>query len=334
MHRITLDVVIFGGGIAGLWSLIRLQQQGYRALLFETQALGGRQSIAAQGIIHGGTKYSLTERSRPTALQQQPTYWRACLAGTGAIDLQNVRLLAQHQYLWTTSSLLANLSGRIASHLTHSQMRALTVTAYPACYQNPTFRGTLYQLDEPVLDTQSLIHTLAQQTQGHSYHLPNTPAIQRHNAQWYIHLADGQKLYSHAILLTAGAGNAAILHQLGRTTPRMQRRPLHMVMLRGPLPSLHAHYLTGGMTPTLTITSHPQTNGEQVWYLGGTLAEEGISRTSAAQIAAGHAALTKALPWIDLTHTSWASWRIDRAEPQTECSQRPQDSIYTKPTTC
>ena len=53
------DVVIFGGGVAGLWLLDELVRRGRDALLLESSRLGTGQSIAAQGIIHGGLKYSL-----------------------------------------------------------------------------------------------------------------------------------------------------------------------------------------------------------------------------------------------------------------------------------
>ena len=52
----STDIIIFGGGIAGLWLLNRLHNEGYQAILLETEALGGSQTIASQGIIHGGLK--------------------------------------------------------------------------------------------------------------------------------------------------------------------------------------------------------------------------------------------------------------------------------------
>jgi glycine/D-amino acid oxidase-like deaminating enzyme len=206
-------------------------------------------------------------------------------------------------------------------------MHSLDRTAYPAPYKHPDFRGQLYQLDEPVLDTQSLISTLATKTQTDSYLLNTaTPRIQRKATYWQIHLPEGQQLHSRTLILTAGSGNAALLEHLGRNTPQMQRRPLHMLMLQGKLPAIYAHHLTGGTTPALTITSSPQSDNTQTWYIGGTIAEQGTQRNSADQIQAGRQALAKALPWIDLQHTHWASLAIERAEPKTAHGQRPNDS--------
>lgn len=322
----NLDVVLFGGGIAGLWSLARLQQQGYRALLFEHQALGQGQSMAAQGIIHGGSKYSLTRNSRTVAaLQQMPDVWRTCCAGTGILDLRGVRCCSTQQYLWTAPQRLASLSGRLAQHLIRSRIHRVSPADYPTAFRHPAFHGPLYQLEEPVLDTHSLISTLAKQLAAHIYHLPHLPEIQYRHGRWHIHLPAGQCLNSHSLVLAAGAGNEGLLHQLGRTLPRMQRRPLHMLMLRGLLPDLYAHYLAGGVTPALTITSQSIAGDAVVWYLGGEVAETGITRTPGEQIAVGQAVLQQALPWLKLARMDWASLRIDRAEPQTEHRQRPGD---------
>ena len=83
-----IDVLIFGGGAAGLWLLDTLHRKGYRVLLAETTALGAGQTIAAQGIIHGGIKYTLTglftESAR--AIRDMPGVWRHCLSGQGQPD--------------------------------------------------------------------------------------------------------------------------------------------------------------------------------------------------------------------------------------------------------
>ncbi|HRJ12593.1 MAG TPA: FAD-dependent oxidoreductase, partial [Alphaproteobacteria bacterium] len=64
---IDLDALILGGGIAGLWLARRLQLAGYRVVLLENQKLGGGQTLASQGIIHGGLKYALLGQVNETA---------------------------------------------------------------------------------------------------------------------------------------------------------------------------------------------------------------------------------------------------------------------------
>ena len=58
-QELHVDVAIVGGGIAGLWLLNRAANAGYSTLLIEKAALGAGQTLASQGMIHGGVKYML-----------------------------------------------------------------------------------------------------------------------------------------------------------------------------------------------------------------------------------------------------------------------------------
>jgi hypothetical protein len=124
------------------------------------------------------------------------------------------------------------------------------------------------------------------------------------------------RVRSRRLVLAAGEGNERLLAQLGRAKPAMQRRPLHMLMLRGALPELYGHCLGAGASPRITITSHPGVDGDRVWYLGGQIAEQGVDRPLREQVAAGRRELVDILPWLDLRETRWAAFRIDRAERQ------------------
>jgi len=131
------------------------------------------------------------------------------------------------------------------------------------------------------------------------------------------------------VVLSAGAGNAELLKSMGLSHPAMQRRPLHMVLVKGPtLKPLYAHCLGGGPKPRVTVTTHPAADGQWVWYLGGDLAEaEGVARDPEAQIAAAKKELGNLLPWVDLSQAQWATLRIDRAEPAQSGLVRP-DNAY------
>lgn len=80
---LRLDVVIFGGGGAGLWLLDELARRGHQTLLLEAHELGGGQTVNSQGIIHGGFKYSLDGllSASARATRAMPDLWRRCLAG-------------------------------------------------------------------------------------------------------------------------------------------------------------------------------------------------------------------------------------------------------------
>ncbi|MDH3355689.1 MAG: FAD-dependent oxidoreductase, partial [Chromatiales bacterium] len=109
----TSDVVILGGGVAGLWTLNRLRQMGYKSILIESSKLGTGQTRYAQGIIHGGTKYALSGQMNASAqaVAEMPTRWRACLNGDGEIDLSGVKILSSHQYLWSTQKVTSRMAG-------------------------------------------------------------------------------------------------------------------------------------------------------------------------------------------------------------------------------
>ena len=315
-----LDLLIFGGGVAGLWTLLRARAAGHSALLLESRALGGVQSIASQGIIHGGTKYALGGRlsEAARAIGEMPGRWRACLAGRGELDLAGVRLLSSHQYLWSPGGVASALAGFFASRAMRSRVTQVSVGELPPPFDDPGFRGRLYRLDEPVLDTASLLGELARQAQAWCRHYdPATLVAGRKGIE-----VEGVALQPRRILLAAGAGNEALLRTFGRSAPAMQRRPLHMVMARGPLPPLFAHALAASSNPRITVTSHPLAE-ERVWYLGGDLAERGVALSPEAQIRRAKEELGALLPWLDPGRLRWSTLRIDRAEVATADGSRP-----------
>ncbi len=326
--RVSVDVVIFGGGIAGLWTLARLRQAGYAAILLEAKALGGVQTIAAQGIIHGGTKYALTGAlsAAAQAIGDMPQRWRECLAGEGELDLSRVRVLARHQHLWSTEQIASRMTGFFASKLMRSRMHLLKEGERPEPFRDAAFHGSLYRLEEPVLDLPSLMAELARQQGDVCFAVP-PERVRLDPADpgcLKITTETGPLLLrARQLVLAAGAGNEALLKRLGRKTPQMQRRPLQMLMARGPLPPLYAHCLSASANPRLTVTSYPLAENETVWHLGGQIAERGAVRDAHEQIAAGKAELTALFPWIDLTEVSWAARRIDRAERATPGGKRP-----------
>jgi glycerol-3-phosphate dehydrogenase len=334
---VPVDVAIFGGGVAGLWLLGRLRQAGYQAVLLETDRLGAGQTRYAQGIIHGGTKYALTGKltGSSEAIAGMPARWRACLEGKGELDLRSVRLLSPNQFMWSTENLTSRLAGFFASKLMRSRTRTVEGDERPEVLRDPAFRGQVYRLEEPVLDTASLVKALAEPHRDAIFRLPAGEGLQlsRSEAGWQVALSEGEssvRFDARRLVFAAGKGNAALLQRLGRDTPPMQLRPLNMVMLRGAggtsLPGeLYAHCLGASALPRITITTHYDTRGERVWYMGGQIAEEGVGRDDAAQIAAAKQELQNLFPWLDIAAIQWGLLPIDRAEPRMPGGSRPDD---------
>ena len=328
--QLNVDVVIFGGGIAGLWLLTRLRQAGYHTLLLETDSLGSGQTRYSQGIIHGGTKYALTGKltASSESIFAMPKIWRDCLDGKGQVDLSLAKILSEHQYMWSTPSLLSRLSGFFASRIVRGRMVAVKKSDRPAVFQNKKFKGKVYQLDEPVLDAGSLINALAEPNINNIMHIKTAKDFAA-NA-FTIEAVNGEifNITNEKIILSAGKGNADLLKQMGRVVPKMQLRPLQMVMVRGGLPEkLYAHCLGASANPRITITSHEDKQGNIVWYLGGQLAEEGIHRTKEEQISKAKKELQSLMPWLNFSAMQWATLNISRAEPKQKQGQRPATSF-------
>ena len=322
---LKLDVAIFGGGIAGLWALSRLLRQGFNAHLFECHQVGGGQSIASQGIIHGGTKYALTGKltGASEAIREMPTIWSQCLAGKGEIDLSEVKVNSSHQLLWTQASLKSKVGGFFASKVMSSRMTKLQSDEVPQIFRDAKFKGTVYSLDEQVLDPKSLFQCLFNQlSECISFYIADQLAFNSEcNGQFKI---DERSFDAKTIVFAAGEGNEYLLKNAGLNQPLMQRRALHMPMVRSlSLPQLTAHALGDGTVPRMTITANTDKAENVVWYLGGKIAEEGVSYTADELIQKAKDELNSLLPWMDWRSMQWSTLMINRAEPLMAHGSRP-----------
>jgi glycerol-3-phosphate dehydrogenase len=329
-QALTTDVLIVGGGIAGLWLNARLRRQGFSTLLVESASLGGGQSVKSQGIIHGGAKYALhgALTGASEAIADMPRRWREALAGSGELDLAAVRVLSEAHYLWSPGTLAGNLTSFFASKAVRGRVDQVKGEQLPPALQHAKFKGKVYRLAELVLDVPSLITRLATLA-GDSLLAAECIEPLREQGDLQGLRVDGREIRAQRIVLSAGSGNAELLGALGLSQPAQQLRPLHMVLVKGPtLKPLYAHCLGGGPKPRVTVTSHPAADGQWVWYLGGDLAEaDGVARDPAAQIRAAQKEVGDLLPWVDLSSARWATLRVDRAEPAQSGLTRPDNAF-------
>lgn len=323
---ISVNAVIVGGGVAGLWLLNRLLKLGYSALLIEKSALGLGQTICSQGIIHSGVKYALTGKLTGSAQQikAMPELWQQCLSGDGEIDLSTVNVLSQSQYLWSPGSLSADLTTFFASKSLSSRVKKIADEQRPEAFQHQDFKGSLYQLHEPVLEVASLLQVLATPVKE------NIIQADLSEAKWHkengqatsVELAD-VKIEADRFILTAGEANQQLQEALELKKPKMQLRPLHMAYVKGQLPECFAHCMHAGTKPRITITTY-QVNDEQVWYLGGDIAETGVDRNSDEQKQAVIKELSLLMPWLDFSSIEIGSFFINRAEAKQRFGRRPE----------
>ena len=327
-----VDIAIIGGGIAGLWLLTRLRQACYSAILLEANTIGGGQTYQSQGIIHGGLKYALhgvlTDEAKVMA--EMPARWQTALNGSGEIDLTGVNILSDKQYLFASNKFTAKIAGFFAGMSLSSKVESLSVDQYPQVFQTPAFKGDLYALNESVIDVPSLLSVLFQANREVIFKVdqftPNELHCESDGSVRAITLVQQQRKVEIAVkyvIFAAGSGNEVFLLN---EKIQMQRRPLQMVMLcMEGLPPLYAHCLALGARPRLTITTHYLSTGLPVWYLGGLLAEEGVTRTKEEQIEAAKRELKSVFPWVSFARAQFATHFVDRAEPKEMTGLKPND---------
>jgi len=337
----STDIVIFGGGIAGLWLLNQLRNQGYRAILLETDKLGSGQTLASQGIIHGGLKYALngTLNGAANIISDMPARWRNCLSGEAEIDLRGCRVLSEHYYMWSDSGFRSKLKTFLGSKSLSGRVTAVDKQDYPDFFRAATVEGTLYKLPDFVVDTNSLLQVLAEKQRDSIFKvnigdyafernesgLVNAVSFHGKNAHFTI---EAQKF-----IFSAGKGNQQLIDDAGLQEPKSQLRPLNMVYVKGGnLPSVFVHCIgdSFSLTPKLTITTHIDAGGETVWYLGGEIAESGVGKQPDAQIKSARKLLVTLFPWLDFEATQFQSFPIDRAEANVRNNYRPEDAYFVE----
>ncbi len=328
----TLDAVILGGGVAGLWTLNALRNAGYHAVLLEKGWLGGGQTILSQGVLHGGLKYALNGRLNDAseAIRPMPGRWQACLEGHGDLDLRQVRVLSPKQYLFTEGRLGSRITAFFASRSLAGRSTALKREDWPEPFRNPAYTGSVYELAETVIDPRSLVKTLAGLADGRALYGSGI-ALQwsESSGPVQIRAAGGAELDARCAILCAGEGNAELLASLGLNTEApTQTRPLHQAVLSAPhLPPLYGVCIGTGSKPPLVVTTHTGRSGNPVWYLGGELAEAGVHRSTDEQIVEAARLLRRVFPHLDTEKAEWSAVRAVRAEPRQPGGARPTGPV-------
>ena len=185
----------------------------------------------------------------------------------------------------------------------------------------------MYRLAELVLDVPSVIQQLSALA-GNSLIAAGQIEIEQDAAQQITAVRSGDlRIKAQRYILTSGEGNQALQAAWGIEQPAMQRRPLHMALLKAPqLPALYAHCLGSSPKPRLTVTTHPTADGQWCWYLGGELAEQGVERSAEELITQARQELGSLLPWVDLNTARWATLKVNRAEPAQSGLTRPDNA--------
>ncbi|MEY4640990.1 MAG: hypothetical protein RLZZ227_984 [Pseudomonadota bacterium] len=328
--QIKKDIVILGGGVAGLWLLNRLRAAGYAVALFERAALGQGQSIASQGMIHGGMKYALggTLTGASESIADMPAHWQRCLRGEGDVDLRGTAVLSEAYYMWPRNSMRSRFNAFFGSKAVRGKVDAVPQAQYPAFFQGH-IKGPLYRLQDLVLDVPSLLTTLAERCRGHIHQIDWARTRVEHDALGQVQglaLENGMTVSARLYISSAGEGSEELLGLLKPAAVAMQKRPLQMVVVKHAHPHpVYVHCVSEQLTatPEVTLTTHPCSDGRMAWYIGGELAEAGAHLDQQEQIVRSKQKLQELFPWCDLADAQWDSFYINRAEAAQPGGKRP-----------
>lgn len=343
---VKTDIAIFGGGIAGLWLLNRLRDQGYSAILLESEGLGGAQTLASQGIIHGGLKYALggSVTDAANTIAELPARWRACFGGSGEIDLSGCEVLSERYYMWSSASYRSKIKAFFGSKSLQGRVQALAREDFPDFFAKATVQGSLYALPDFAVDTPSLLQLLHAR-HAHAVFKIDADALgfdhdANHTASDIV-LSRGDepslKVSAQRYLFCAGKGNQSLIDLAGMKKPASQLRPLKMLWVKKEnLDSVFAHCIGEefSLTPKLTITTHPSSDGRRVWYLGGEIAETGVGVDDATLINRAQSLIANLFPWVDLSDAEWGCLEIDRAEAKMTDGSRPDGALFIAEQRC
>lgn len=331
--NLAVDVVIFGGGCAGLWLLDELRRRGARVLLLECTSLGGIQTTGSQGILHGGTKYALKGilSASANSVRDMPARWRASLAGTCEPDLSQTRIRSQCCYLWRSDS-WQSWAGMVGARAM-LEVKPVPLDASDCPQVLSKCPGQVFRLDEEVIDTASFAQVMAARNAGLILKIDASQGLEfargsQGDIQSIIvrHSPDSPHLVIQPTytVFAAGAGNERLRELAGLPAGATQTRPLQMVLLRGDLPLLNGHCVDGART-RVTITSDVDAVKRTVWQVGGQVAEDGVKMDSLDLIRHARRELAAVLPGWKTGQVEWSTYRIDRAEGRTMDGSRPDD---------
>lgn len=317
------DIVVCGGGVAGLWLLNVLVKAGFNVILIEKHALGGNQTIASQGMIHGGQRYMLgaNPSNHADIVEPLPDRWNACLEGRGELDLSEVRVLSETQVMWPTGGRLAHLALSTATHMLKAKTRKFATHEVPKALAGLT-TSSIYELPEKVLDVGSLVEVLSG---------PHNARILRATVDSLASdgslTVSGLQIKSQIVICAAGLGNEEFLAMLNVGAVTSQRRPLRQFMVKSMDFPLYGHGITTSYKPRITVTSYPLQSGGYVWYLGGAIADEALTLSEDDAIFFVKNEMQSLFSNLDWSAKQWAIWDCIRAEAYCQTGRLPSGPV-------
>ncbi len=341
IKTINTEIVVIGAGIAGLWLTNVLKNNGIDCILLESDAIGAKQTINSQGMLHSGVKYALqgkvTSEMQSISDSEALLLWQQAFNGQSIIKLTANCKLIDHQYLWSNSNLSSKVANFFVSNLLKSKVEKINVENYPQIFKNTKFTGSIYKLYETVLNLPIVLQELFGNVYKNCLKIDGIDLELIKNdseiSKFFINIAGERILLSaKQYIFTAGEGIQKFSN-LFKNAPQMQVRPLHMVAVKSKnLPLLYGHNIDLQAIPIVTISSHKTLDNQIVWYCGGKIAEDGVNKNTADQILVFKKTLNSLFPWLAFNDQefSWGGFHINRAEYLQSNGKKPNTATWFK----
>jgi len=327
------DCMIVGAGVVGLWLRALLHAQGRSVVTVERTAAGDGQSVASQGILHRGLKYRVSPEAQRAAeeLLRAQAMWNDAFSGRGPVRLSGVRFVAPHMHMWAPAGgvggFLAKATASMASLVMSSDAKRLEVSERPPAFRSAHPDTAIFEVAEQCVDPRSLMRSLIELCA--SPILRDQPELIEQNPEGVrVKLTSGKVIVARTLFACAGEGNDRIIRLVGADPDSlMQRRPLAMVAAAQAPFDLFGHCIKPmSDKPRITVTT--TTRGDQrYWWLGGSLAEDGVELSDDQQIAAARDIVSQCLPWVDSSGLLYSVHRINRAEGRMKDGSRPEGPV-------
>jgi glycine/D-amino acid oxidase-like deaminating enzyme len=229
--------------------------------------------------------------------------------------------------MWLPRQFGGGILGLFSSLIMRSRVQKLPRSEWPPPLRGSGASGTVFALDEFVLDMPSVVTALSSMHRERIRKIPDAESVEFDSEHDCVRVG-AVTIAAQRIVFAAGSGNEDLMRRAAIDDVPCQRRPLHQVLVRGMHEPLYLHCVGKSTKPLATITSHPTSEGDEyVWYIGGLIAEDGVVESDETLIARAQRQLPHLIPAADFSAASWSTLRIDRAEGGDASGRRPGGSV-------
>ena len=262
---ITLDILIIGGGIQGLWTFNNLTELGYRVALITDSPLGNGQTLDSQVYKHTGHFYNNIEMAQ--RLKEFSQEWQDFIKASNLVKAQKQAFLGFNRKVAVKWTQMWDQAGLEYSGIDPQEI--------PQAFKEGELKqGCFFHTGETCLHGQELIKNLAEPVKDLIFQGQITGFQSNHGLVTEVQATIAGKAITFLpkyIVLTAGRGNQHLLNQITKddvvlhqkTKDIQQLRRCQVLVLKGEkLPS------TSCLFPGLQLFSGcREVNGEIIWLV-------------------------------------------------------------------